>query len=125
MIYLIDTHILLWALYDSRQLSDTAKIVIQSQKCSLSIASLWEIAIKVSIGKLKVKQSIQEIFDACLINGIEIIGISPIYCDEMIKLPKIHNDPFDRLIVATAKAENYTILTKDATIPKYGVKTIW
>ena len=125
MKYLIDTHILLWAIYDSKQLSDTAREILSNERCAISIASLWEISIKISIGKLKIKQSVHDLAEFCSRYGIDIMDIAPAYCDMMIKLPFIHNDPFDRIIIATAKANEYTILTKDGIISKYDVKTVW
>ena len=126
MKYLLDTHALLWALYDSKKLSDDIKNELnQPCCCVVSIASLWEIAIKNSIGKLELKQSINEIAKTCEKNGIAIIDISPMHCDRMRDLPQIHSDPFDRIIIAQAQLNNYTIITKDRMIPKYEVETIW
>ena len=125
MKYLIDTHILLWAIYDSKELSDQAKEILGSARCAISMASLWKISIKISIGKLKIRQSIQDLANFCSQYGIDIVDITPACCDTMIKLPFIHNDPFDRIIIATAKVNEYTILTKDSIIPKYDVKTVW
>ena len=125
MRYLIDTHVLLWAVYDSQQLSVHAREILNNEQCCISIASLWEIGIKTNIGKLKMEQSVQELAQFCLRNGMGIIEIKPVYCDTLMQLPFIHNDPFDRIIIATAKAEKYTILTRDGIIPKYDIETIW
>ena len=65
MKYLLDTHALLWSLYDSRKLPVAVKQIMSESDCSISVASLWEIAIKTSIGKLVIKQSIQEIAALC------------------------------------------------------------
>ena len=83
MKYLVDTHILLWALFDSKQLSDKLKDRLRKSECCISIASLWEIAIKNSSGKLKLEQSIQDIADLCKRHHIDIIEISPKHCDFM------------------------------------------
>ena len=124
--YLLDTHTLLWYLRDSQELSKLARQTIDNADyVAVSIASLWEIGIKINIGKLKIEQSVQELAQFCLRNGMEIIGIKPVYCDILLQLPFIHNDPFDRIIMATAKVEGYTILTRDSIIPKYDVETIW
>ena len=123
--YLIDTHVLLWSLYDSNQLSNPVRGKLNQSECCVSIASLWEIAIKSCIGKLELKQSIQDIADICEKHGIKVIGITPCDCDEMKMLPRIHNDPFDRIIIAQAKTKNCTIITKDRFIPQYDVKTFW
>ena len=123
--FLIDTHVLLWSLYDSNQLTNEVKEKLDQSKCCVSIASLWEIAIKSSIGKLEIRQSIQEIADICENHGIKVIAITPRDCDEMKNLPRIHNDPFDRIIIAQAKTKDCTIITKDSFIPQYDVKTFW
>ena len=124
--YLLDTHTLLWFLRDSPQLSKKAlEIITTENKVSVSIASLWEIAIKKSIGKLEFEHSIEKIAELCHEKDILILQIQPKYFDKIIKLPNIHNDPFDRLIISQAIIENLVIITKDTIIPKYSVKTIW
>ncbi|UTC83613.1 type II toxin-antitoxin system VapC family toxin [Treponema denticola] len=124
--YLLDTHTLLWFLRDSPQLSKKAlEIITTENKVYVSIASLWEIAIKKSIGKLEFEHSIEKIAELCHEKDILILQIQPKYFDKIIKLPNIHNDPFDRLIIAQAIIENLVIITKDTIIPKYSVKTIW
>mgnify|MGYP000992066257 FL=1 len=123
--YLLDTHTLLWFLRDSPQLSKKALGIITTEnKVYVSIASLWEIAIKKSIGKLEFEHSIEKIAELCHEKDILILQIQPKYFDKIIKLPNIHNDPFDRLIIAQAIIENLVIITKDTIIPKYSVKTI-
>ena len=124
--YLLDTHTLLWFLRDSPQLSKKALGIITTEnKVYVSIASLWEIAIKKSIGKLEFEHSIEKIAELCHEKDILILQIQPKYFDKIIELPNIHNDPFDRLIIAQAIIENLIIITKDTIIPKYSVKTIW
>ena len=111
--YLLDTHTLLWFLRDSPQLSKKALEIITT------------IAIKKSIGKLEFEHSIEKIAELCHEKDILILQIQPKYFDKIIKLPNIHNDPFDRLIISQAIIENLVIITKDTIIPKYSVKTIW
>ena len=124
--YLLDTHTLLWFLRDSPQLSKKAlEIITTENKVYVSIASLWEIAIKKSIGKLEFEHSIEKIAELCHEKDILILQIQPKYFDKIIELPNIHNDPFDRLIISQAIIENLVIITKDTIIPKYSVKTIW
>ena len=124
--YLLDTHTLLWFLRDSPQLSKKAlEIITTENKVYVSIASLWEIAIKKSIGKLEFEHSIEKIAELCHEKDILILQIQPKYFDKIIKLPNIHNDPFDRLIISQAIIESLVIITKDTIIPKYSVKTIW
>ena len=125
--YLLDTNALLYFLYDSEKLSKKASEVIyhNDEKISVSIVSMWEIAIKSSIGKLEIKSSISKIADICEKEQLEILSIKPFHLDEISHLPLIHGDPFDRLIISQAIAENLVIITKDRTIPQYNVKVLW
>ncbi len=124
--YLIDTHALLWYLRDSEELSDSAKKTIDNaENVFASIASLWEIAIKRNIGKLDLDFSIKQIENLCAEKEISILPITAEHLDALESLPNHHKDPFDRLIVAQAKCENLAIITRDAIIPKYDVKTVW
>ncbi len=125
MSLLLDTHVLLWALYDSSKLSLTAKEAIASSSCAVSIASLWELSIKHSLGKLELKQSVVEIADICASNHIVILGITPEHCHRTEALPFIHRDPFDRLLIAQALEENLLLVSKDQYASQYGVRTVW
>ncbi len=124
---IIDTHILLWLLSDSEALSDNARNELKSgNKIFVSVVSLWEIALKKSIGKLELSYSISDIVSKCEKYNIDILPIRPEHLDYIEKLPAIHNDPFDRLIIAQAMTERMSLITKDAVIPKYaGLVTIW
>ena len=125
--YLLDTNALLYFLYDSEKLSRRASDIIyyNDEKISVSIVSMWEIAIKSSIGKLKIKSSISKIVETCKNEQFEILPIKPFHLDEIGRLPAIHGDPFDRLIISQAISENLVIITKDGTIPMYNVKVLW
>jgi PIN domain nuclease of toxin-antitoxin system len=127
MKYLLDTHTAMWALDDYSRLSDTAKSVINDTSLHLcvSIVSAWEIAVKVNIGKLDLTGGSLSFIDKLEQFGIEIVGIDKFYLKLFETLPLLHRDPFDRLLVATAKAEGMTILTADEYINKYDVKTLW
>ncbi len=91
----------------------------------VSVASLWEIAIKQSINKLNIRCSIEEITVMCTKAKINILPIDAKHLDKIKELPAIHNDPFDRLIIAQAITEGMDIITKDYYIPKYDIKTVW
>jgi PIN domain nuclease of toxin-antitoxin system len=125
--YLLDTHTLLWYLNNSNKISGTVlKIINYEENINVSIVSLWEIALKKNIGKLKIDCSISDIEKLCLEKDIKILPIKSSYLDELANLPSIHNDPFDRLIIAQAKIEKLIILTKDRIIPEYNdVKVVW
>ena len=125
--YLLDTNALLYFLYDSGKLSKKASDIIyhNDEKINVSIVSMWEIAIKSSIGKLEIKSSISKIAETCEKEQFDILPIKPLHLDEIGRLPAIHGDPFDRLIISQAISENLIIITKDGTIPMYNVKVLW
>ena len=109
----------------SRTFKKALKIISTEDQIFVSVASLWEIAIKNSIGKLDLEFSIEEIENLCNEKDITILQINGKQLDKIKLLPKIHSDPFDRLIIAQAQTEELTILTTDSKIPKYPVKTLW
>lgn len=125
--YLLDTNALLYFLYDSDKLSKRAAGIIYSnyERICVSIVSMWEIAIKASIGKLEIKSSISKIAETCEKEQLYILSMKPFHLDEIGRLPAIHGDPFDRMIISQAIAENLIIITKDAVIPQYHVKVLW
>lgn len=125
--YLLDTNALLYFLYDSEKLSQKASDIIyhNDTKICVSIVSMWEIAIKSSIGKLQIKSSISKIAETCEKEQFEILPIKPFHLDEIGRLPAVHGDPFDRLIISQAISENLIIVTKDETIPLYNVNVLW
>ncbi len=124
---IIDTHVLLWLLSDSEELSSNAKRELKSgNKIYVSVASLWEIAIKKSIGKLRLAYSIGDIVEKCEKYKIDILSIKPSHLDYIEKLPPVHNDPFDRLIISQALTEKMSLITRDIIASKYaGLNIIW
>ena len=125
MKYLLDTHALLWYLFDSKNLSKTAKEIINNEFCYYSKVSLWEIAIKQTRNLLQYKNSIQDIIHACKEEEFAELLVSGRSLDLLKDLPDIHRDPFDRLLIAMAQENDLTIITKDSKIPLYSVKTVW
>ena len=124
--YLLDTHALLWYLRDDRELPTSVRSRIDCAKyVAASMASFWEIAIKQSIGKLKLSLSIPELETLCLSRDIPVLGIDSASVERVKSLPPIHGDPFDRLLVAQALENDLTILTRDRIIPQYQVPTCW
>ncbi len=125
--YLLDTNALLYFLYDSGKLSKRASDIIyhSDERINVSIVSMWEIAIKSSIGKLEIKSSISKIAETCENEQFDILPIKPFHLDEIGQLPAIHGDPFDRLIISQTVSENLVIITKDGTIPMYNVEVLW
>ena len=125
MKYLLDTHALLWYLFDNDNLSLAAKNIIDNEFCYYSKVSLWEIAIKQTRNLLQYKQSIQDIIYACDEEEFDELFVSGKSLDLLKTLPDIHRDPFDRLLVTLALEKDLTIITKDSKIQLYDVKTVW
>ena len=121
MNYLIDTHILLWYMAgDKRISSDTRKIIENtSNDIYLSNASLWEIAIKVSIGKLKLRGSLTDLKAFLIAKGFFLLAFDYDDLETMLTLPFRHQDPFDRLIIAQCKSKGFEIITNDSQVEQY------
>ena len=125
--YLLDTHTAIWFFNGDTQLSETAQRIIRnrSNPVYLSIASAWEVAIKLGIGKLDISGKTADFVQDAENNGFIVLPIKTDHLSVLEALPMLHRDPFDRLLVATAKADNLTILTADENIHKYDVSTVW
>jgi PIN domain nuclease of toxin-antitoxin system len=123
---LLDTHTLLWFLSGSKKLNSTSKKLIEdeSNNCFVSIASVWEIAIKVSLKKLTLEVSLKELQQVMAQNKIQILPIEINHLAKLMKLKFHHRDPFDRIIIAQALVEKWTILTSDPEFKKYTSKVI-
>ncbi|MCY3721045.1 MAG: type II toxin-antitoxin system VapC family toxin [Candidatus Poribacteria bacterium] len=128
MKYLLDTHTLIWFLTGDKKLSDKARGLIDNpdNRKFLSIASLWEIAIKVSLGKLALNKPFEKLFPEQLyFNRIEILDVTVGNLIKLTTLPFHHRDPFDRLIIAQAFAEELPIIGADAAFDAYGINREW
>jgi len=126
---LVDTHTLLWDLADDPRSSRKAREILSSDEHELifSLVSLWEIAIKIKIGKLRtVGSSVAYIRDEMDNYSLELL---PIRYEHILSLEHLphhkHADPFDRLLIAQALTEDLPILTADKAFREYGAKTIW
>jgi len=125
--YLLDTHTAMWFFNGDKSISDIAKetILSISNIKYISIASAWEIAIKLSIGKLNIVKNTTDFLRDAEENGFIIIPIKPASLTVLETLPMIHRDPFDRLLIATALADQMTLITDDENIARYEVSQIW
>ncbi|MFC0820195.1 type II toxin-antitoxin system VapC family toxin [Moraxella marmotae] len=123
MKYLLDTHILLWALTNSPKLGDKAKDIISNYDNELwfSSASVWEIAIKISSGKVKDDELIEPdlFYQTLLQEGYQELTINSMHSNQVRFMPFIHKDPFDRMLIAQAKTEKLIFMTADEKIAKY------
>ena len=120
---LLDTHVLLWWLDDNPTLSKKAKAAIADGKnlVFISTSVIWEIRIKQALGKIKVPDDFRKVLDE---QPFEMLNISAEHAHAIGELPPHHRDPFDRMLVAQAKVEGLTIITRDKNIKKYKVPFI-
>ena len=127
MDYILDTHILLWYIFDSTKLSQSTQRIIldRSFRKFISISTMWEISIKNRIGKLPLPEGVSGVFSEIEKSGFGIIGINRQCIEIYNTLPLLHRDPFDGIIIATAIWENMIIITSDENIQKYDVNWIW
>jgi PIN domain nuclease of toxin-antitoxin system len=124
---LLDTHVLIWYLHGDKNLPSHIKEIIDDpgNEIAISTISLWEIAIKINSGKLKMSMSLQQMQDFFATKDVEWINIKFSALSELSALPFHHKDPFDRLLIAQAKAENLTIISADQHFGAYPVRVLW
>ena len=128
MVVLLDTHSFLWFVNGSSKLSTETKKIIENPANAklLSMASLWEIGIKITIGKLSITQPFDQFIPHQLhINGFEILEIKFEHLAKIIELPFHHRDPFDRLLIAQSLVEQIPIISVDSIFDAYAVKRLW
>lgn len=125
---LLDTNVFLWFISGSERLSIDVrdKIADLENQLVLSSASLWEIAIKVSIGKLELLEPYSQLIPQQLEeNDINILPIELSHLSTVVGLPFHHRDPFDRLIIAQALTEDLPVVSADSVFSQYAIKLIW
>ncbi len=119
---LLDTHILLWFVKGEKRLSTSRRKIItnSSNHILVSLASMWEISIKTSIGKLDIPTN----FDLFVPQEMDFLNITLAHIESVQKLPFHHRDPFDRMLIAQALTEDIHTMTDDSNFHPYGVKLI-
>ena len=125
---LLDTHAFLWFIDGDTALSPYARQLIEDRTNErlLSIASLWEMAIKASLGRLTLSLSFTDLVAEHVHgNAIELFEILPRHLDVLTTLPFYHKDPFDRMIIAQSQAENIPILSRDSAFDDYAIRRLW
>jgi len=127
MNYILDTHTIIWYFEKSSKIPPKITDIINNEenKIFISSVSLWELVLKLNSGKLKMDFSFEVLLLLIKKGGFRILQINDEYLINLSSLPKIHNDPFDRLIVSTACSNDLTIITIDKNIHKYDVSCIW
>lgn len=124
---LLDTHMLLWFAWGDKRLSHSARSIIEDIDHTkyVSMASIWEMAIKLSLGKLKLAKTFEEFLIECIDdNGFEILPIKRAHSLKLVSMEFHHRDPFDRMIAAQSLTEGMPLLSVDAVFDAYGVQRI-
>lgn len=125
--FLIDTHTLLWFIEDDSRLSDRVKSILTNDSINLSVSvvSLWEIVIKINIGKSKIGYTIKEIYQLLTQLNVEVLSIEQCDLDYYLTLPLHHRDPFDRLLIAQTINRGLVILSADNVFSSYEIDQFW
>ncbi|MGL6225402.1 MAG: type II toxin-antitoxin system VapC family toxin [Thermoguttaceae bacterium] len=126
MKYLLDTHTLLWYASGDERLPSTARQIIQDvqQEAFVSIVTLWEIAIKLQLGKLNLGRTLDEFIVFTAQNDFRWLGITPSHILEYALLPLHHKDPFDRMLIAQTLSENMLFIGCDSIFDVYSIQRI-
>jgi PIN domain nuclease of toxin-antitoxin system len=125
---LLDTHVFLWWVEDAPDLSRKARrsIGASSNECFISLASCWEMAIKLSLGKLRLQRSIEKFIPEQLAaNRFRLLNLDLGHVGQTASLPFHHRDPFDRLLIAQAIHEKMSVVTADRDFAKYDIDVVW
>ena len=121
MTFLLDTHVLLWAAGDPRRLTAETRDLLRDPvtELTLSTASIWEVVIKSALGRSDFRVDPRQLRDGLIQNGYRELAIRSEHALAVGLLPPIHNDPFDRILVAQAQVEGITLLTGDEKLARY------
>ncbi len=125
---LLDAHTLIWAVDGPAKLSSQAVTALQdpANDLLLSAGTIWEIAIKVGLGKLALSLPYRQWVSQAMADlGVTVLPITVEYADVQAGLPKHHGDPFDRLLVAQAQVENVPLVSADPVFDQYGINRLW
>ncbi len=124
MKFLLDTHVLLWWLSDHQSLTAKAAVAIKDGENVIFVSAVtaWEISIKRALGKLKAPAELEEVLES---NSFQQLPISIRHGVVAGNLPRHHDDPFDRMLIAQAQTEQLTIITHDIRMEQYGVSILW
>lgn len=124
---LLDTHALIWFVEDDERLPDSLRTILgyKNNQIFLSIATLWEIAIKISLGKLAINKTFEEVLQLMKSMGFEIIPISEDHLSVLLNLPFFHRDPFDRILASQSLVGDFVFVSKDVVFDSYNVNRLW
>ncbi|MBE9578879.1 type II toxin-antitoxin system VapC family toxin [Moraxella sp. K127] len=121
MMYLLDTHIVIWLAQEPQKLDERLKALLLNKnvKVYFSTVNLWEVAIKKALGKAGFDVDVKLLYQHLIENQYLELPVLSGHCLLVQDLPLYHKDPFDRLIIAQAMSENFTLITEDTIIPQY------
>ena len=124
---LLDTHTAIWFFNGSPSLSETAKqaILDPNNRISISVASVWELVVKINVGKLEFSGGVAGFLKLIDNNGFRLLNIASKHLIELERLPLHHRDPFDRILIATAISERLSFVTADRNMPLYSLQCVW
>lgn len=125
---LLDTHTLLWFLREPEKLPQRVleRITASEGDAVVSLGTLWEIAIKTTLNKLRLPKEYEELFPSAVTeNEMSLLQIEPRHLATLRRLPLHHRDPFDRLLIAQALTDELTLVSCDPQFPPYGVDLLW
>ncbi len=127
---LLDTCALLWFLRDDAELSESAALAIEdpATEVIVSVVSIWEIAIKAGLGKIRAPDDLESGLEQKLEqNGFTLLDVKYHHAAGVFSLPRIHSDPFDRLLISQCRAEKLVPITNDSywSAPEYGLRVLW
>jgi PIN domain nuclease of toxin-antitoxin system len=125
---LVHTHAMLWFANDSKELSAKARKAFANNENEVffSMASIWELSIKISLKKLSMPISLEEFIKIAVVaNNVKILDIKAQHLFKLSTLPYFHRDPFDRLLVAQSMQEDLKVISKDIHLRKYNISCIW
>ncbi len=125
---LLDTHVFLWLTGAPERLTEKALEACKARQnpIYLSVVSAWEIQVKSQLGKLTLDDPLAEMVrEQQAVNGLRLLGVELSHVLELEALPSLHGDPFDRLLVAQARVEDFHLVTADRTVQQYPVPSVW
>ena len=125
--FLLDTHTFLWWIQGNPSLSDRAQDILsdENNQLCLSVASLWEVTIKLNIRKLTIPHTIEELYGLLYLFNVELLNISQSDLEQYLTLPLHHRDPFDRILIAQAIGRSLVLVSADRSFGDYPVQKLW
>ena len=125
---LVDTHAIIWMSSQPHRLSPTVRALLEDENnaVSVSMISFWDMAIKISLGKLDLSAGwMGKLQDFMRDNAVFNLPLRPEHCTTLASLPFLHRDPFDRMLIAQALTEKQTLISKDRSMSSYEIEVIW